>query len=83
MGLRVLEANYKPGQSSAMHSHPDLALYVISGGSAEFTGKDGKKIKEELQTGMSRVVPAATHSVKNIGKTKVKVLLVEVNRPMK
>jgi quercetin dioxygenase-like cupin family protein len=83
MGIRILEATYKPGQSSAMHSHPDLGLYVISGGSSEFTGKDGKKVKEELKTGMSMIVPADTHSVKNIGKTNVKVLLVEVNRPMK
>ena len=83
MGIRVLEATYKPGQSSAMHSHPDLALYVISGGTTEFTGKDGKKVKSDLKTGMSMVVPADTHIVKNIGKTTVKVLLVEVNRPMK
>ena len=83
MGIRIVHATYKPGQSSAMHSHPDLVLYVISGGSTEFTAKDGKKTKMDLKTGMSTVVPADTHSVKNIGKTTVKVLLVEVNRPVK
>src|ERR1051325_8969208 len=35
MGIRVLEVNYKPGDSSAMHSHPDYVLYVINGGSGE------------------------------------------------
>ena len=83
MGIRILHATYKPGQSSAMHSHPDLALYAIAGGTVEFTEKDGKKIKSELKTGMSAVIPADTHSVKNIGKTTAKVLLVEVNRPLK
>lgn len=83
LGLRVLEATYKPGQSSALHSHPDLALYVIAGGTTEFTGKDGKKNVMEMKTGMSAVVPADTHKVKNVGKTTVKVLLVEVNRPLK
>jgi quercetin dioxygenase-like cupin family protein len=83
MGIRILEATYKPGQSSAMHSHPDLALYAITGGTAEFTGKDGKKVKEDLKTGMSAVVPAETHAVKNVGKATLKVLLVEVSRPMK
>jgi quercetin dioxygenase-like cupin family protein len=83
MGIRILEATYKPGQSSAIHSHPDLALYVISGGTAEFTGKDGKKMKNELKTGMSMVVPADTHAVKNVGKGTLKVLLVEVSRPVK
>ena len=81
MGIRILHATYQPGQSSAMHSHPDLVLYIISGGTTEFTSKDGKKDKRELKTGMSMVVPADTHSVKNIGKTTAKVLLVEVNRP--
>ena len=83
MGIRILHATYKPGQSSAMHSHPDLVLYVLSGGKVEFTEKDGKKIKSELKTGMSAIVPADTHSVKNIGSTTARVLLVEVNRPMK
>src|SRR4030095_16458437 len=32
MGIRVLNVLYKPGDSSAMHSHPDNALYVIDGG---------------------------------------------------
>jgi quercetin dioxygenase-like cupin family protein len=83
LGIRILEATYKPGQSSAMHSHPDLAMYAIAGGSSEFTGKDGKKQAMEMKTGMAMVVPATTHSVKNIGKTTEKILLVEVNRPMK
>ena len=83
LGLRVLEAIYKPGQSSAMHSHPDLVLYVINGGTAEFTGKDGTKNVSELKSGMMAVRPAEAHSVKNTGKTTIKVLLVEVNRPMK
>ncbi|MFI5152856.1 MAG: cupin domain-containing protein [Chitinophagales bacterium] len=83
LGIRILEATYKPGQSSKLHAHPDLAMYVISGGSAEFTAKDGKKQKMDFKTGMSMVVPADTHAVKNVGKTLVKVLLVEVNRPMK
>jgi quercetin dioxygenase-like cupin family protein len=82
MGIRLLEATYKPGESSALHSHPDYALYVIDGGTAEFTGKDGTKRTSEMKSGMEIVRPAEVHSVKNTGKTTVKVLLVEVNRPM-
>jgi quercetin dioxygenase-like cupin family protein len=81
LGLRIVEATYKPGDSSALHSHPDYALYVIEGGTAEFTTKDGAKIANEMKTGMSNIRPAEFHSVKNIGKTTVKALLVEVNRP--
>jgi quercetin dioxygenase-like cupin family protein len=82
MGIRVVEATYKPGDSSASHSHPDYALYVINGGTAEFTGKDGKKMTNEMKTGMENIRAGEVHSVKNTGKTTVKVLLVEVNRPM-
>ena len=83
LGIRVVEVTYKPGQSSALHFHPDYAVYVINGGTVEFTGKDGKKIVNELKTGTASVGPQEFHSVKNIGKTTLKVLLVEVNRPMK
>ena len=83
LGIRVVGINYKPGQESAMHSHPDAALYVIDAGTAEFTGKDGKKEVRDLKKGMTMIVPADTHTVKNIGKTTMKAILVEVNRAMK
>ncbi len=83
MGIRVLQINYKPGESSAMHSHPDQALYVIDGSKSEFTDKDGKKMVVEFKKGMTMVVPGATHSVKNIGTTTMKAILVEVSRPVK
>ena len=83
MGIRILKADYKPGQSSALHSHPDLAMYVISGGNAEFGTKDGKKVKRDLKSGTAMITAADIHTVKNVGKTELKVLLVEVNRPLK
>jgi quercetin dioxygenase-like cupin family protein len=81
MGIRVLNILYKPGDSSAMHSHPDNALYVIDGGKAEFTAKDGSKQIVDFKSGMTRIGGAETHSVKNVGKTTLKAILVEVNRP--
>ena len=83
MGIRLLTINYKPGDQSAMHSHPDGALYVIEGGKSEFTKKDGSKQTMDMANGMAVIVPADTHSVKNIGKTTTKAILVEVNRAMK
>jgi len=81
MGIRMLQISYKPGDSSAMHSHPDVALYVIDGGKSQFTMQDGSKQTSDLKSGAAVVMPATTHSVKNIGKTTVKAILVEVNRP--
>jgi len=82
LGLRIVEATYKPGQSSKMHTHPANAVYVISPGTVEFTGKDGTKNTAEFKTGMSMIRGEDNHSVKNTGKTTLKVLLVEVYRKM-
>lgn len=79
-GLRVLEINYAPGDSAAMHSHPDLVLYVTEAGKTEFTAQDGSKQVHDLAAGMSIIVPAETHSVKNVGTTTTKGVLIEVNR---
>ena len=83
MGIRIIEANYKPGESSNLHAHPDAAVYAINGGTTEFTQKDGTKFTNDFKTGVSFVSPAGTHTVKNVGKTTMKVLIVEVGRPLK
>ncbi|MEP7373945.1 MAG: cupin domain-containing protein [Chitinophagaceae bacterium] len=80
MGIRIVEATYKPGDSSALHSHPDYAIYAVSGGMATFYGKDGAKMESEMKTGMTNIRAGEIHAVKNTGKTTIKVILVEVNR---
>jgi quercetin dioxygenase-like cupin family protein len=80
LGIRMLDATYKPGDSSAMHAHPESAMYVLEGGSSLFTDNNGKATRADLRTGMSAISPAETHSVKNIGKNTTKVILVEINR---
>ncbi|MEO6489204.1 MAG: cupin domain-containing protein [Ferruginibacter sp.] len=82
MNIRVLIATYKPGASSALHAHPDNAIYIIEGGTSEFTMKDGSKQQMGMEKGMIAVMPAGNHAVKNTGKTETKVLIVEVNRPV-
>ena len=81
MGIRILEINYKPGDSSAMHSHPDNVLYVIDGGKSLMTAKDGTTQTNELKSGMIAINGSGTHSVKNVGTKPVKAILIEVSRP--
>ena len=83
LNIRIVMVDYKPGAESALHSHPDLAMYVISPAKAEFTAKDGTKQVMTMDKGMTVIIPSDTHSVKNVGNTNIKVLLVEVNRPYK
>jgi len=79
--IKILEVNYKPGDSSIMHVHPDNVLYVIDGGTGEFTEKDGSKRVTALKAGMVARRPAGSHAVKNVGKTTLRAILFEINRP--
>ena len=81
LNIRMLQATYKPGDSSIMHAHPDFELYVLEGSTVELTGEDGSKQNIEFKKDMAVVLPAATHSAKNIGKTTLRLIVVEVDRP--
>ncbi len=81
LNIRIIEGTYKPGDSSVIHAHPDFALYVLDGSTVELTSMDGNKQNIEFKKGMAVVLPAATHSAKNIGKTTLRLIVVEVNRP--
>ena len=81
LDIRMVEGIYKPGDSSIMHAHPDFALYVLEGSTVELTGEDGTKQHIEFKKNMAVVLPAATHSAKNIGNNTLRLIVVEVNRP--
>jgi quercetin dioxygenase-like cupin family protein len=78
--VNVLEYMSKPGDKEAMHSHPDILIYVIEGGKLKSTTPDGKSQVVEYKTGDVVWRPALTHSIENVGTTEVKALLVEVKK---
>lgn len=81
MNIKMIEGTYQPGDSSIMHAHPDFALYVLEGSTVELTMGDGAKQTIEFKKDMAVILPGATHSAKNIGKTRLKLIVVEVDRP--
>lgn len=81
LNIKMLEGVYEPGDSSIMHAHPDFALYVLEGSNVELTMTDGTKQVIEFKKDMAVVLPAASHSAKNIGNTRLRLVVVEVNRP--
>lgn len=81
LNIRMISGVYRPGDSSIMHAHPDFAMYVLEGGLVELTGEDGSKQNIEFKKDMAVIMPASTHSAKNVGKTTLKLVVVEVNRP--
>lgn len=81
LGIRILEVTYKPGESSMMHAHPDLVVYAVEGGTVEMTAKDGTKQINEMKKGMTLLNAGTEHTPRNVGKTTMKLILFEVNRP--
>lgn len=78
--VRVFEIRSKPGQKTAIHSHPGLAFrYRMSSTRSRVTLPDGRVIDSESQLGS--VVwseDPSEHAFENIGTTESRTLLVEV-----
>lgn len=81
LNIKMYEITLKPGDSVALHTHPDHTLYVLQGGKLSITAQ-GKEAQElDLKAGMGMVAPAETHHGKNIGTTTVKLLVHDIYRP--
>ncbi|MBP7586851.1 MAG: DinB family protein [Thermoanaerobaculia bacterium] len=76
--VRVFEVTIKKGAAVAMHSHPDHVVYVLSGGTLEFTLADGSKHSKEAKSGQTFFIPAEAHSLTNVGKSVVKLVSTEL-----
>lgn len=81
--VRVLEYSSKPGQKEAMHSHPDVLIYVIKGGKLKSTSADGTTKVTDYRTGDVIWREAVTHTGENIGKTEMKSILIEIKHEKK
>ena len=76
--VRLLEARVKPGDSSAMHAHPNYLVYGLEDGKVTFTAASGESVEVELKAGQAMWREAEEHSAKNNGSTDVVALLVEL-----
>ena len=81
--VRVLEVNFRPGESVGMHSHPDQVAYVLNAGTLSLTGADGKVNSLRLRKGHVVLLPAQSESAQNTGKTTIRLALVELKEAMK
>ena len=81
LDIKLYEVTLNPGDSVGMHTHPDHVFYVVQGGKAAITLKDGEPQVSELTTGTALVFPAQTHHGKNIGTTTIKLLVADIYRP--
>ena len=84
LGIKMYEFTAKPGETWALHSHPDHAAYVLQGGKvALFIKEIGRQDTIEFPTGMALISGALSDSGKNISKTPIKILVTDIYRPRK
>lgn len=79
LGIKMYEVTAQPGDSIPLHQHPDHAFYVISGGKAAIYF-DNDRQEWDLKPGMGFVNGPVNDAAKNIGKTTIKFLVVDVYR---
>lgn len=82
LGVKMYEFTVKPGDSWALHTHPDHTVYVLQGGKmALFIQAAGKQDTLTFPTGMALISGPLSDSGKNIGNTTIKLLVEDIYRP--
>jgi hypothetical protein len=81
LNMKMFEVTVKPGDSVAIHNHPDHTFYVLQGGKLEVNIQGAGVKIFDLKPGMGWISGPLTDFGKNIGNTTVKWLEVDVYRP--
>lgn len=82
LGIKMYEFTVKPGESWALHNHPDHTVYVLQGGKiALFVKAAGRQDTLTFPTGMALISGPLSDSGRNIGNTTLKLLVADMYRP--
>jgi hypothetical protein len=81
LNIKMYEFTLKPGDSAALHAHPDHTVYVLQGGKALISFNGTAPIEMELVTGTGFIAPALTDAGKNIGNTTIRLIVTDIYRP--
>ena len=76
--VRVQRHDVDVGGTIPMHSHPGYVVYTLNDFKAEITLPDGSQRISERKAGEAYWNPPISHSVKNLGKTPIHNLIVEI-----
>lgn len=81
LGIKLYEFTLKPGDSAALHAHPDHTVYVLQGGKALISFNGATPQEMDLKTGMGFISPSVKDYGKNIGTTTIKLVVADIYRP--
>ena len=77
--IKATIATIEPGEKSSFHTHPAHFFYALTDGKIKIHYKDGSTVEMDLKMGdYGFANPEKHHQTENIGKEKLKFLLVEL-----
>jgi quercetin dioxygenase-like cupin family protein len=81
LNIKMYEFTLKPGDSAALHTHPDHIWYVLQGGKLALSIQGASRQEIDLKPGMGAISGALSDAGKNIGNTTIKLLIADIYRP--
>ena len=81
LNIKMYEFTIKPGDSAAIHAHPDHTVYVLQGGKLSISFNGAAPQEMVLNTGTGFISPSLTDAGKNIGTTTIKLVVTDIYRP--
>ncbi len=76
--VRVLRINYKPGEESKMHSHPEGVVVFMSDTKGKLKTEDGKVLEMDNKKGHVMWTDESKHQPKNSGDKPFEVIQIEL-----
>src|SRR5215211_2632866 len=76
--VRVFEATLEPGVKENPHSHPSSIVYVLTGGTVRNHLPDGTTSEATYTAGQTVYRDPVAHWAENIGKTTIRLVVVEL-----
>ena len=76
--VRVQYHDVAPGETIPLHSHPATVVYSLAPYKAKLSLPDGTSRIAEGHAGEAFFSPPVTHTVENLGQTKIHNLVVEL-----
>jgi hypothetical protein len=74
----VYEVTYKPGEGTSVRERKAGVTRALSGGTMLLTYPDGRTEEKHWQTGETQWLPQRTVGNKNVGKTAVELLVIQL-----
>jgi len=81
LGIKMYISTMHPGDSVALHTHPDHSIYVLEGGTLAVYINGTEKQIMELPVGAGMISLPLSDAAVNIGNTTVKILTHDIYRP--